>query len=361
MSAPLLSEILDVDRLRAHIDAGDVKVRRHKSEPLDIYNYSAKCQFERIWTPETMACRGLIVHTDTGEVIARPFSKFFNLEEHTGDVPWHEPHAITEKLDGSLGIAYLRPSDRRVCIATRGAFHSPQAEWATDWLWRTHPEWFPAEGETSLFEILYPGSRVVVDYGANDGMVLLTSIDAERNENAIANNWPGSLVKTFAGGRDGMLAAVATARGVETEGFVVRFSSGLRVKVKAPDYVRLHRLVCALSTRRVWEVLSSGQNFGEFLECVPDEFASWVKSARAGLERAVADIDSACRQTVEDARLAHGEDRRKLAEFIKARQPVHSGVCFMMLDGKADRARQAAWKAVYPAHETFRSVDEATS
>src|SRR5690606_26325973 len=103
--------------------------QRHATLPLSILNYTEKAQWDRVWNPVTLTCRGLILDDDN-EVVARPFGKFFNLADHEQDDPrlgW--PCDVYEKLDGSLGIAY-RYGDH-VGIATRGSFDSEQAQWAT--------------------------------------------------------------------------------------------------------------------------------------------------------------------------------------------------------------------------------------
>jgi RNA ligase len=81
------------------VDDGWLTARRHPTEPLTIYNYTARCQYDRHWTPITRACRGIILHDD-GRVIARPFPKFFNLEEMPGSWRPKPPFSMTEKMDG---------------------------------------------------------------------------------------------------------------------------------------------------------------------------------------------------------------------------------------------------------------------
>lgn len=355
-----LSEILDVDKLRAHIERGEIRGRRHSTDPLTVYNYAAKCQFDKIWTHETKTCRGLIIH-DSGDIVARPFAKFFNLGEHPDAPPLHEPHSIFEKLDGSLGVTYVR-GDGKTAVATRGAFHSPQAEHATAWLQARHPMWLPPVGETWLFEIIYAGSRVVVDYGDTDEMVLLTRIDNETGRDLPLNTvaHPFRTAHRFEMDWSKMLESQRVMRGLSAEGFVVLFhESGLRLKVKTDDYTRLHRLVCGLSTRAVWEVLSTGASFDDFLSAVPDEFMDWVKSKAADLRERFSIIETGAAVVV--GRAAHLVDRKAKAEFIKA-NAEHPAVCFKMLGGQreAESADVAPliWKLLYPPHETFRTVNE---
>src|SRR5690242_15452026 len=103
MTTPTRTNV-DITKLWALADAGYLTMRPHPTANLAIWNYTPRCQFERYWTPEMLMCRGLITTPD-GEIVARPFPKFFNLDEHQGDLPL-EPFTVTAKMDGSLGILY---------------------------------------------------------------------------------------------------------------------------------------------------------------------------------------------------------------------------------------------------------------
>jgi len=73
-----VSEFLSYDALRRCVKEGLVSARTDETGEVWIYNYTPWAQARRVWTPETMAARGLILDSD-GYVIARPFPKFFNL------------------------------------------------------------------------------------------------------------------------------------------------------------------------------------------------------------------------------------------------------------------------------------------
>src|SRR5690349_7854618 len=98
------------------------------SDDLVLFNYTALAQYNERWNWFELNSRGLILNTKTGEVVALPFPKFFNWGEG-GRTTTAAIQSITEKIDGSLGILYRANGEFR--IATRGAFHSEQAVWAT--------------------------------------------------------------------------------------------------------------------------------------------------------------------------------------------------------------------------------------
>lgn len=173
-----ITTMFDPGQLQTAIDEGYVRTQRHPELPLVIYNYTEKAQYEYAWNTVTMQCRGLIVDDD-GEVVARPFPKFFNYGDTGGDVSpsyYHSPVVVTDKVDGSLGILW-RYADT-YGIATRGSFTSPQAAWATKWF-NKYAEYSAFDFEyTYLFEILASWNRIVVDYDW-EGLVLLGRVNIE--------------------------------------------------------------------------------------------------------------------------------------------------------------------------------------
>jgi RNA ligase len=87
-----------------------VQKQVHPDLPLTIWNYTPKTQYGetgnqyKYWDEVTLQCRGLITD-DKGNVVARPFKKFFNMEENR-HTPTQE-FEVFEKMDGSLGIMFL--------------------------------------------------------------------------------------------------------------------------------------------------------------------------------------------------------------------------------------------------------------
>ena len=95
--------MINEELLRQMLDERLVMVQKHPHADLFIYNYTNKAQYDRIWNEITLMCRGLIL--DAGlHIVARPFKKFFNLEELPADEIPDEPFEAYEKIDGSLGI-----------------------------------------------------------------------------------------------------------------------------------------------------------------------------------------------------------------------------------------------------------------
>jgi hypothetical protein len=332
--------------LQAHIAAGNVTVRQHPSAELYILNYAQTVQYNGLWDEHTLACRGLILDGQ-GQVVARPFPKFFNLDEYGPEwTPPAEPFVAYEKLDGSLGILYW--IDGEPFIATRGSFASEQAVWASASLRTHYAHALPHldRSQTYLFEIIYPENRIVVDYGNRTELVLLAVIDTATGvEWGNVPNVGFPVVRRFDGLTD--LAQIRAMHIDNEEGFVLRFASGLRVKMKFAEYVRLHRLLTQVSTKTIWEYMATNQSIDAMLDNVPDEFYAWVRATVADLQARYAAIESECR-----AALRTHETRKETALYFQT-QP-YPGILFQMHDGKD--YTKAIWRLVKPEFEKpFRS------
>ena len=338
MSVPLL----DREKLDAMVAEGWLRSQRHPEADLWIYNYTEKTQFEKHWTPETLACRGLILDAD-GEIVARPFPKFFNHGDPlAGELPM-EPFTAREKIDGSLGILYRL--DGVPAIATRGSFVSEQAIQGTAMLWDYELE--VAEGQTPLFEIVYPQNRIVVDYGERRELVLLAVLDNHTGEESAAA-WSGPIAQIWdTTGIDELLAQDRP----NAEGYVLTFASGLRVKIKHAEYVRLHRIITGVNSRHIWDALRQGDDVDVLLDGVPDEIHQWISETRRTLNARFYDEESNCQAVFGDRPI--DADRKTLAAYFTA-SPVNPAVLFRMLDGKS--YDDLIWKAIRPEPTTPDTV-----
>ena len=353
--------MLDMDRVRELIAEGYISVKRHPEYPLSLYGYTRKCQYDWHWTPETIACRGLILD-DQDRVVARPFPKFFtpdqykdlrNKVHHLFGLRYSEMYKggfeVSDKLDGSLGILYKW--DGKLHMATRGSFTSEQALHATELLRYEYAERDFVDDYTYLFEIIYPDNRIVVDYGCMDDVLLLAVIDNEQGKDCderlydwAAKGHPYALRRAFNTFDDVMLVKDST-----NEGYVVRFDNGLRVKVKFAEYLRLHHLLTNVSARDIWQRLRDNESLDDLLTMVPDEFDSWVHKVEDELRSQFNEIESHVQAVLEKEFVKRFVPitRKKLA--IKYADYEYKGIMFQMLDNK--QYQQSIWRLIRPEAE----------
>jgi len=270
-----------IDVLNKYYEEGLVYKQVHPNLPLTIWNYTEKVQYENLWNEITIQTRGLVTD-DKGNVVARPFKKFFNQEENK-----HTPTKdfdVYEKVDGSLGILFYY--NNQWVMATRGSFTSDQAIKGFEMLQKYDYKSLNKKF-TYLFEIIFENNRIVVQYPFED-VVLLGMIETQtgyevnihdgdediRHQNMIKNIGL-KVVEKFDGISD--YTKLKEVIKDNEEGFVVRFSNGDRMKIKGKEYLRLHKIMTNLSTTAVWEVLSTGGNFEDLLKDVPDEFYTKIQ------------------------------------------------------------------------------------
>lgn len=342
------------------IKDGYITERKHKECDYFIYNYTAKAQYEKHWHEDTMNCRGLILDGE-GNVIARPFKKFFNIGEYgeptnLGKIPNYTWFDIWDKMDGSLGILYKMP-DGEFRIATRGSFESEQSKKATEMFKKMfkNPEEVFHDNLTYLFEIIYPSNRIVVDYGKEEKLVLLavksTLLDKEftyeellefaSNHNIPLTQYHGRIsYNRFAFLK--MENDIAEGK----EGFVLKFDNGLRVKIKSEEYMRLHRIVTGLNSKSIWDMLRRGEDINEILENVPDEFYDWAKQIKTSFENNYESIEHSCDVIVKSCKF---KERKEVAQyFCNKEHKIYSGVLFAMYDNKPHR--DIIWKMLKPEY-----------
>lgn len=372
-----LSELLDTDLLQEYIAEGLVEKGACGFAPLDLYAHSRRAVLEQVWDDITETCRGLIVHRETGEIVSRPFRKFFNVdtswkpETCVSNLPLTKP-VISEKLDGSMGILYqcwvpsqLDPEGRCILsgIATKGSFHSDQAKWATEW-YRDHlqgAEW--PEGYTAMFEIIAESvQHHVVHYNGIEELVLLALIKNETGEELN----PESL--KLWGRRNGVrvtdfydrkgLGDVLNEDRKNAEGYVLSWPRAgqppLKIKVKHPSFLDLQKIVHAATPRAILDALmhSNVDLLNSWIGQTNDQLGQWVQSWVVKFNGKYANILLKCRMAT-NAAITKNETRKDFALYIQNEaskfEYVHPSVCFAMLDGKDHRP--IIWKFVEKAFE----------
>lgn len=317
--------------MKDYIDKGLIKETVHPDYPeLAIYNYTPECQFSKAWDETTLSARGLILNRYTGEIIAKPWSKFFNLSEHE-TIP-DGLAQVREKMDGSLGIVFHY--DDKWHIATRGSFTSEQALKAQQWIaGRDFPK-----GYTHLFEIIYPENRIVVDYDGFEGLVYLESLCLFKGKPHDVLDWPNKSKNFGCVHPQDLLKHKDNA-----EGYVLYWPEyDFRVKVKFDEYVRLHKIMTEYSIKRLWEHLSAGGDFNTMISGVPDEFYAEVSRDCTKLLDA---YDGIYEDATKTAEAVHDMPTRKeQAVYVMQHNKDLSGIVFKLLDDKD--VNEVIWRKV---------------
>ena len=372
---------MNKELLDKYVADGWLISQKHPTLPLSIYNYSQKTQYDGHWDDVTLSCRGLIVDSETGEVIIRPFQKFFNHEEVPNEVPWETSDYVyvQEKMDGSLGILFKYKKDW--ILATRGSFTSDQAVRGMEIIKAKYDLNKFEHTVAYLVEIIYPENLIVVSYGEEKitflSLVLNRSWKWNENKEGNELHWTNATIYFHMSGiakedfvdttihfRDkgkfGMdLYKDLKFRNIKNkEGFVLRFfPSNYRCKIKFEDYIALHRIVTQVSSYDIWENLRDHGKLPEsFLSNAPDEFYDWVRGVETEVNSNFKFSKSLHSAHVSSILRSGLDDRKIMAEaFMKIRdERVNFAVLFLIADGK-DPDRKI-WDMVKPKYSRPTSI-----
>lgn len=227
----------------------------HGSSEDEVFNRNASIYRE---------LRGIKFHPETGEVLARPFHKFFNLNERADmnvsrEYFLNNDHVILEKLDGSM----VHP----IPIIVRDGAHTTDVHvrWCTKMgitSTAMNAECFVAANPhitdfaltmmgnslTPIFEWESPKDQIVVRQ-REEKMTLtairhnVTGLYAEYDQLVqIAERFGIPVVKALDTTGIDFNELVTKIREYEdSEGVVIRFKDGGMIKVKSDWYVQLHR------------------------------------------------------------------------------------------------------------------------
>lgn len=350
-------------------------LNKQESGDLVLYNYTDHCTYSKHWNKYTMECRGLILNKVTGETVARPFQKFFNLFENDSyrKLP-DEPYEVYEKVDGSLGILYKDPADNKWKIATRGSFTSPQALKATEMFhYSVVNDCSPAQqleklkqyhDYTLLFEIIYPenrvnpGARLVCDYGSKEILVLLGAIHKVTGKDIhywdleiLSEELNLPLAKKYNYTIDEMIALQKTLPATE-EGFVVKYSSGFRVKIKGDEYCKMARILNSITPLFIWEEMTQNDTFSlpeKYKVVVPEEIIDEVNEIEKKLQEKYSNILNSLYNEYCSVRLKFGGSEnfeRELGLYCKVAK--HPRLLFLLHSGKHKQLQQVIANEIRP-------------
>lgn len=274
-------------------------ITKHETEHFVGFKYSPETVYARNWTELALNARGVAFDKHTGEVIARPFKKFFNYSEffdengNTTGLTELVPESfrpnlsgkfkVMNKVDGSLGISYFDKYDNKWKIKTGGSFDSDQAIWATNWLEQEVNTAKLDKTKTYCFEIVYKEDIHICNYGDFEGLVLLGILDNSTGEELSQHEIISSALELGVCSADVIelhdfneVIKYATTLPKTEEGVVVTFDNGYKCKIKSEEWLKLFKVASCLSNKFIWEnvQLDEKNDFyftDEFLVSIPEE------------------------------------------------------------------------------------------
>jgi RNA ligase len=211
--------------------------------------------------------RGIIFNTETGDIIRRPFFKFFNINEREEtqihNLDFSKEHWVDTKLDGSM-IAVFAHEGKLVWGTKMVApdFHDMVEKFVESsdidyagFCWQ-----LINDGYTPIFEWMHPQKRIVIDYGKEPALTLLavrnmiTGVFADISD--IDPDYGVPIVEQHSKVTDPKAFMEYVHDLKNAEGFVIRWADDHRVKIKAYDYLQIHKAKEAiLQDRNIVEII----------------------------------------------------------------------------------------------------------
>lgn len=263
---PTLQEFLDAEKKG--------RVSAHRQGHLVGFKYTNETIYAQDWDEVTLNARGIVFNELTGDVVARPFKKFFNYQEFFDGEGNHSslynklptewlpnitgPVRYMEKVDGSLGIVFYNSFDNKWQVKTGGSFESEQAKWAQKWLDENINTLFLIQTRTYLFEIISNEDIHPIHYDF-EGMVLLSVISNKTGEEYSIETikQTATLLKVRMSkiyDFDNFNEAVEWAKKLPKtqEGLVITFDNGFKCKAKSDDWCQLAKMFECMTKWNIW-------------------------------------------------------------------------------------------------------------
>ena len=351
-------EIKTIQDVLPHIEGRD-EFRVLEKEGYNVIIYAVSFEDTFLWDENDPVgsavrreCRGLIFDIGTGNLISRPYHKFFNVgekeETQLNKINLYEPHVVLEKLDGSMIRPILTPEGFRLATKAGVTDVAMNAEvFIAD---KPHYDTFIRKciqkGTTPLFEWVSRKNRIVVDYPEDN--LILTGIRYKTTGCYVyydamlkyATAWNIPVVKAV----DGLavqnieLFVKQVREWDDGEGIVLRFDTGHMVKVKADDYVLRHKSKDSISQEKnVLQTILEDAVDDLVLLLTPEDgerIQRFQRAFHAGLDEVALEMA----ELFVEGNKMYPEKKDFAVEFVQKKvSSLHAPIMYAMKGGKGSK------------------------
>lgn len=323
---------LDINKLHEYVENGLLK--SNKDGDLEVFCYTPKVQYEKLWDEITSVCRGIVVD-QTGHVVAHCLPKFFNLNECpktlVANLP-NESYEIFDKEDGSLIHVFFH--EGQVRTTSKCSFTSVYARKAQEYLPQALIEAYKtgrlppdisfaaeirlpdAEEEMRRVTKKEPG---LYFFAMFDNM---GDFDCEMSFTTLQSQADRFGFKTVEKIDIDLKSLVEMFYGVKgTEGFVVKFSSGFRVKLKTAWYLYINKVLENMETpEKQWDYIKpmvmQHEDDADWICNFPDELYDELTEIAVRMRQLFNTLEAYIKATVDELR-PYCQTRKDLADKIK--------------------------------------------
>jgi RNA ligase len=246
--------------------------------------------------------RGIIFDMD-GNIIRRPLQKFKNLgeskETFLDNIDVSKPHKILNKIDGSM-IAVFKVGERIIFGTKLGETEVSRYPQEFAEARANYMQFVTAildTGATPIFEWVSNKNRIVLDYG--EDQLILTAIRKWYSGDYLsydqmkeyASWFEIPVVKMYNGVlSQSLIDKTRLSEGVE--GVVVRFDDGGMVKLKADQYVAMHRAKSDINSEKNVVPLILDSKIDDLKPILPKDDLERISQFEISLGRVLRDIEN---------------------------------------------------------------------
>lgn len=359
-----------LQQLRCEVERGFVI--EQCCDDLSLFKYHAKCMFEQNWNATVRKARGIILNNQTGEIICRPFDKFFNVDELPETTREKIEiqlancrYEITDKLDGSLICLWYY--NNKWHTSTTGSMNSKQSEYAFAMLQKYYPKFVElSPSHTYLFEMVgVDWDCKVVKYNKEE-LVLLTAFLNDWVEKEECCSTLDVIAKGCGFGRPRIIECslidAIDRKYIDnnSEGYVVHFFNKKRIKIKSLEYLRLHRIIGKLTSRNLIAAINSNDlmafdNLPEHLQQRFDDIYAIIMQVKY---KVMKDVEQGWKIIEPAMRVSMPIDFKRCALLIKEYQPADvQPILFLRLRAKHGEIDKC-WKIVKERMKEMQYIGE---
>lgn len=289
------------------------------------------------WNLFERQSRGMIIDYATGEIVAWPFEKFFNLGEFWA--PKLEDlgglsFVVSEKIDGSLGVVWR--DDDKIRVTTSSSFSSEYCDFATDYWHRHYGDFQPPINMTLLFEMTWDDDPYPKVIKYEEGLTLVGVIDRYTgfdygDVRPFGEKWGFKTPKFFDGTVQDLVSMAKNIGGIE--GYAVLFENGARLKIKTSEYLKIFRLVNQVTRKNLKELLVEDKAL-EWLREIPEELRDEAQEIYGELAESLEQRLTAIYSAYSE--LSHLQNRKDFALAVQAKHPEFASFLFALRDDRFD-------------------------
>lgn len=320
-------------------------------------------------------CRGLAFDKRSGEIISRPYHKFFNVNEKAetsiNKINLYEPHIILEKLDGSM-VRPIPINMRSKFILATKAGPTEVSEQAEQFI-ADKPNYKEFIRRcinlrlTPIFEWCSRKNRIVIDHPTD--RLILTAIRfneigdylrhdlcaASAADNDIESVWT---VKSVLSEQNIQLLVDQVREWEGSEGIVLRFASGHMVKVKADQYITLHKVKELFSQEKSIIKVVVEDNVDDLVPLLDDSDLKRIRDFQRAFWFQVDEVAGHLAAMFISARDNYDNRKDFAIEFVQ-KLPVHYRPFMFAMYSRPRGAKQLLIEYISKNLSTQRSVDSA--